>query len=123
MRHASGCSFGGRGLHHGTAYNLPADLRGGGADEGYSIIHTSDGGYAIVGTTGSFGTGEEDTDVYVLKLDQAGEVQWERVFGGSKWDVGSSIIQTSDGGYAIVGSYGFVWVWRDGRVQDRCVCA
>ncbi|GIV24420.1 MAG: hypothetical protein KatS3mg026_0112 [Bacteroidia bacterium] len=47
---------------------------------------------------------DRDTDVCVLKLDQAGRVQWERTFGGSKNDEGCSIVQTSDGGYAIVGT-------------------
>jgi len=71
-------------------------------DVGNSLIQTSDGGYAIAGSTRSFGTGE--WDVYVVKLDAKGNLQWTKTIGGKKEDVGTSLIQTSDGGYAIAGS-------------------
>jgi len=70
-------------------------------DYGYSLIQTSDGGYAIAGTTYSFGAGRED--VYVVKLDASGNLQWTKTIGGENWDAGRSLIQTSDGGYAIAG--------------------
>jgi hypothetical protein len=71
-------------------------------DVGASLIQTSDGGYAITGSTRSFGAGE--ADVYVVKLDANGNLQWTKTIGGKKEDVGTSLIQTSDGGYAIAGS-------------------
>jgi len=71
-------------------------------DEGYSLIQTSDGGYAIAGTTTSSGAGE--TDVYFVRLDAHGNLQWTKTIGGKKEDVGFSLIQTSDGGYAIAGA-------------------
>jgi len=71
-------------------------------DWGYSLLQTSDGGYAIAGFTSSFGAGE--WDVYVVKLDANGNLQWTKTIGGEGWDVGISLIQTSDGGYAIAGS-------------------
>jgi hypothetical protein len=71
-------------------------------EAGYSLIQTSDGGYAIAGYTDSFGAGRED--VYVVKLDANGNLQWTKTIGGSKRDWGHSIIQTSDGGYAIAGT-------------------
>jgi len=71
-------------------------------DKGYSLIQTSDGGYAIAGVTKSFGAGERD--VYVVKLDAKGNLQWTKTIGGPKDDWGLSLIQTSDGGYAIAGS-------------------
>jgi hypothetical protein len=70
-------------------------------DNGFSIIQTSDGGYAIAGYTKSFGAGE--ADVYVVKLDANGNLQWTKTIGGKKFEVGLSLIQTSDGGYAIAG--------------------
>jgi len=70
-------------------------------DEGYSLIQTSDGGYAIAGTTTSFGAGL--LDVYVVKLDANGNLQWTKTIGGENIDEGYSLIQTSDGGYAIAG--------------------
>jgi hypothetical protein len=75
---------------------------GGPASEaGFSLIQTSDGGYAIAGKTESFGAGE--TDVYVVKLDANGNLQWTKTIGGKSDDWGSSLIQSSDGGYAIAG--------------------
>jgi hypothetical protein len=70
-------------------------------DRGSSLVQTSDGGYAIAGFTDSFGAGE--TDVYVVKLDAKGNLQWTKTIGGPKRDYGLSLIQTSDGGYAIAG--------------------
>jgi len=70
-------------------------------DEGHSLIQTSDGGYAIAGYTKSFGAGSGD--VYVVKLDANGNLQWTKTIGGEGWDEGHSLIQTSDGGYAIAG--------------------
>ena len=70
-----------------------------------SLIQTSVGGYAIAGNTSSFGAGY--TDVYVIKLDAHGNLQWTKTIGGEGLDDGSSLIQTSDGGYAIAGSASF----------------
>jgi hypothetical protein len=70
-------------------------------DWGLSLIQTSDGGYAIAGSTKSFGTGE--WDVYVVKLDANGNLQWTKTISGENDDRGNSLIQTSDGGYAITG--------------------
>jgi hypothetical protein len=69
---------------------------------GYSLIQTSDGGYAIAGATNSFGAGGKD--VYVVKLDANGNLQWTRTIGGPEGEIGYSLIQTSDGGYAIAGA-------------------
>jgi hypothetical protein len=76
-------------------------IGGKGWDVGTSLIQISDGGYAIAGFTSSFGAG--DYDVYVVKLDAHGNLQWTKTIGGKKEDVGTSLIQTSDGGYAIAG--------------------
>jgi len=71
-------------------------------DWGFSLIQTSDGGYAIAGITQSFGAREPD--VYVVKLDATGNLQWTKTIGGPEHGRGLSLIQTSDGGYAIAGS-------------------
>jgi len=67
-------------------------------ENGYSIVQTSDGGYAIAGYTTSVGAG--NNDVYVVKLDANGNLQWTKTIGGTSSDIGYSIVQTSDGGYA-----------------------
>jgi hypothetical protein len=71
-------------------------------EAGLSLTQTSDGGYAIAGYTKSFGAGEED--VYVVKLDAHGNLQWTKTIGGPETEEGNSLIQTSDGGYAIAGT-------------------
>jgi len=80
---------------------------GNGNDEGYSIIETYDKGLAVAGFTSSYGAG--NSDVYVVKLDSAGNLKWTKTIGGTGYDNGYSIIQTSDMGLAITGytnSYG-----------------
>jgi hypothetical protein len=81
-------------------------IGGPGDEAGFSLIQTSDGGYAITGSTNSFGVGK--ADVYLVKLDANGNLQWTKTIGGPKDDWGISLIQTSDGGYAITGpTYSF----------------
>jgi len=70
-------------------------------DEAHSIIQTKDGYYIIVGATQSKGAGEWDT--WIIKLDEQGNMEWDKTFGGSDDDCAYSIIQTKDEGYAISG--------------------
>lgn len=76
-------------------------IGGTGTDWARSIIQTKDGGYAIAGWTNSFGQGVND--FYIIKLDAQGAVQWTKTVGGTGDDLGWSIIQTADDGYAIAG--------------------
>jgi hypothetical protein len=71
------------------------------ADGSSSMIHTTDGGYVLAGSTNSFGAGEYD--FWLIKTDEAGNMQWNRTYGGAGSDIASSLIETSDGGYAIAG--------------------
>lgn len=73
---------------------------GSGQDFGSAIQQTIDGGYIFTGVTYSFGI---NGDVYVVKTDSNGNKIWEKNLGGSGNDQGSSIQQTTDGGYTIGG--------------------
>ena len=64
------------------------------------VQQTVDGGYVIVGMTRSFGPWEQ---VWLLKTDASGELQWSTSFGGNGNERGLSVQQTADGGYVIAG--------------------
>jgi hypothetical protein len=86
-----------------TGNTLWSRTYGGSApDEGYSIYATGDGHYIISGRTDSYGSGYND--VYLLKLDSAGDTVWTRVYGDSLYDWGQSVCGTGDGNYGICGA-------------------
>jgi hypothetical protein len=93
-------------------------------DAGLSIQLTTDGGYIIAGTqelsslplfknpsttTGEMlsstgaGMSAGRADCWLIKTDAQGDTVWTRIFGGTEEDIGFSVIQTSDGGYAFCG--------------------
>ena len=71
-------------------------------DEGGGLTATDDGGYVLTGWTAGFGA--QARDVYMVKTNSAGVKQWENTFGGEHKSGAGSVIQTSDGGYLMVGS-------------------
>jgi hypothetical protein len=80
---------------------------GDGTSEGYCVQQTIDGGYIITGITNFNSNGYYD--IYLIKTNSSGAEQWSRNFGGSGWEYGYSVKQTSDGGFIIAGhttSYG-----------------
>jgi len=77
-------------------------------DCAHSIRQRINGGYIVAGVTDSFGAGS--TDFLVLKLDSAGNMRWQSVYGGSNEDIVSSVQQTFDGRFLVAGhtdSFGF----------------
>ncbi len=79
-------------------------------EQGHSVQQTSDGGYIIVGSTFSLGTGDragyvEESDVYLVKTDSSGNTLWSQTFGSTGSDAGLSVQQTADGSYIITGYY------------------
>lgn len=80
---------------------------GSGMDEAYSIQHTTDGGYLVAGRSHSNDgnvTGHHgERDVWIIKLDGTGNIEWQKSLGGSDDDGAYSVQQTTDGGYIIAG--------------------
>jgi hypothetical protein len=77
-------------------------------DSGQSVVATLDGGYAILGYTqsndGDIIEKQDDSfDYWLLKFNAENELQWQKTYGGSADERGNDIIQTQDGGYAVLG--------------------
>jgi hypothetical protein len=73
-------------------------------DDAFTVQQTIDGGYVLLGSSASFGTGNTDFDIYMIKTDANGDTLWTRLFGGTLADDGLSIQQTPESGYIIAGS-------------------
>jgi len=83
-------------------------IGGSGDDQASSIKQTLDGGYIVVGSSGS-DDGDATVnlgllDYWIVKLNASGVIQWERSFGGSGIDVATSVQQTTDKGYIVAGA-------------------
>jgi Secretion system C-terminal sorting domain len=74
---------------------------------GYTI-QTNDGGYIMAGFSksedGDKTVNRGGGDIWIVKLDDKGNLEWEKTYGGSKLDRAFSIIQTPEGEYVIAGS-------------------
>ncbi len=103
----AGTTNGGWGAFLGDVWLVKTDASGNmqwnktygktwGSDTPYSLVATSDGGYAIAGTTNG--------DFCLVKTDALGNMQWNKTYGGVGDDWPCSVIATSDGGYAIAGT-------------------
>jgi hypothetical protein len=99
------------GAGNGDVYLIKTDLNGviqwtktyGGinGDGAYSVKQTIDGGFIIAGSTNSSGSG--NSDVYLIKTNTMGAPIWQKIYGGSNIDVGTSVQQTIDQGFIING--------------------
>lgn len=78
-------------------------------DQPFHICQTVDRGYAIVGSSETPNNGDvtghhDSTDMWIVKLDSSGNLQWEKSLGGSGNEFGKCLQQTKDGGFIIAGS-------------------
>lgn len=78
-------------------------------DDCRSLQRTADGGYIMAGYTESFGAG--GADVYLVKTDAQGNMEWEATYGGSNDNYCESVQQTTDGGYILIGTTGTYPAW------------
>jgi hypothetical protein len=83
---------------------------------------TSDGGYIIAATTGSFGS----YDCWLIRTDVTGDTVWTKRFGGDLDDQIYSVRQTSDHGFILAGGtqqpYGYhyydLWLIKTNSFGD-----
>jgi hypothetical protein len=118
------------GENKGNAITWDKTFGGSSDDMGFSIVQTENGGYAIAGYAIFPRKEKKDDwrsklgyiilekskrqDFWIVKLDKNGNMEWDEIFGEEMTDVARSIIQTKDGGYAVVGS---IWT-KYVRKQD-----
>lgn len=77
-------------------------------DIAHAVIATQDGGFAVLGNTKSIDGDIEDksnevSDLILIKFNSLGEREWSKTYGGSEDDRGHSLVQLTDGSYALLG--------------------
>lgn len=86
-----------------------------------SFIKTSDNGYAILGYTTSFDgdvsgrSRDSSYDAWLIKLNHAGDILWQKTYGGSQYEEANSVIETLDHGFA----FAAMTTSNDGDVTGR----
>lgn len=82
-------------------------LGGSGIDIAFSIVQTLDGGYSVAGASNSNDgdvTGNHGGfDYWIVKLDEMGEIEWQKSLGGRNWSYAYSHQQSLDGGLIVGG--------------------
>lgn len=85
---------------------------GSGNDKLNAVVQTTDHGYMLGGFSSSDSTGDVShhtngsIDFWIVKTDSLGNKLWDKMLGGSQYDVLNALQQTSDGGY-IFGGYSY----------------
>ncbi|NJB71593.1 hypothetical protein GGR42_002055 [Saonia flava] len=81
---------------------------GTGIEISYGMTKTKDNGYVIVGNTFSNDTdvskNNGESDVWLIKIDDTGNLSWERNFGGTQFDAAESVSLAADGGFIVTGN-------------------
>lgn len=99
-------------IHLDSAGNLTNQrcIGGSNGDEGRRMIRTIDGGYLLLGIAASSdgdvtGSGTvRQQDFWLAKTDSSFNIEWGKLIGGGLSDIPSSVIQTSDSGFMVVGT-------------------
>jgi len=75
-------------------------------DDANAVKQTYDGGYIVVGTSDNGETSNRYREIWVIKTDAFGSVEWSQKYYRGDWSEGFDIEQTKDGGYIIAGLTG-----------------
>ena len=80
---------------------------GGSKDESANSIINAKKGYLVAGYTASndsdVSKNHGSCDFWILEIDYAGKIVWERTYGGDNHDICNSIISAKDSGYILAG--------------------
>ncbi len=87
-------------------------IGGSSTDQLAALQQTADGGYILGGTSSSNISGDKtenthgyyDNDYWIVKLNAAGNIQWDKTIGGTNYDYLLDLRQTTDGGYILGGT-------------------
>ena len=84
-------------------------LGGSSQDDGLCVTATNDKGFIVGGWTGSTNGNVQcqhhsEIDAWVIKLDSAGNIEWQKCYGGSSTEAIAAIIQLNDGSYMLAGA-------------------
>lgn len=72
-------------------------------ERAFSITSANDGGYIIAGYRNSIDGELTDSDFWIVKINESGELLWDNLYGGSNFDNAYNIIKTNNNGYIITG--------------------
>jgi len=82
-------------------------IGGYGVDIAEFVRQTNDEGYIVAGSSssvnGDVSNNHGNLDYWIVKVDVAGEIEWQKSLGGSNYEIAYSIKQTNDGNYIIAG--------------------
>jgi len=89
-------------------FEWESSFGGTGIDQAEDILATADGGYIITGSTFSSDTqvtkNHGQSDVWLIKIDDSGQLLWEKSYGGAGFDAAHSVRPTLDGGFLVCGN-------------------
>lgn len=81
---------------------------GSGIEISQDIANTADGGYVITGNTFSNDTdvsnNKGESDIWLIKIDDEGNLVWQKTFGGTAFDAAESVSPSKDGGFILIGN-------------------
>ncbi|MFN3848842.1 MAG: T9SS type A sorting domain-containing protein [Spirosomataceae bacterium] len=75
----------------------------------YSVVELSDGSFVMVGSTNSGIDGDVVetkgmSDMWVIKTKANGQIEWSKCFGGTKDDIATDVVETTDKAILVVGT-------------------
>src|SRR5690606_17808700 len=77
-------------------------------EESQGVVATADGGCAVLGSVasveGDVSGNHGSPDMWLVKLDASGQIEWQRCYGGTQAEVASRLLVAADGGFLLLGS-------------------